>query len=1531
MPTKRELAVQALLDVFEKAMTGNDGKERFIPKICDSLKKRKFEKDIKRNRKSIEKILDDFTKKIANPGFWKGNRIFKNNHGADCCGTVGKEKVPILKRSTSKADRIYFIRYTPPNGKTYVELLGYQLSAERDKDWRDEVRDIISTRKGEIYPEEKTYDEEEFTNDFVIGYNSEIIRAHAGYLINKDSGELILTENVQDLLLNDANIVVTNDQFEQIAEPLPLLIDGHAGTGKSIIIGLRVAFQMYHFKQMKSKQKNNQELSPSILVVAYSKRVLEMIKQYSDFWMKLLIGEDDHEIYSKYIDYKPTLELYHSLLKEHDYENIPNPTEVKALKKILTFSTFDKWFFRKYCKDTSISAEQLWHFIRGILKGRRLGWHGSERITLQDFASFTGEESRIPRKVTESMSTDLIRELIELHYRYEKWRTDKNFLDDTDLVRKAFQAIESSSQEERPKRFDLLSKYDSIFVDEGQDLSVIEFDLLQNLLTPDRTMQIGVGGDPLQTINPTGFSWDNLMAFITKAMIEKGVKKPEVSSTKMTLSHRMPLSLVNFANQIIRARSRIGGTDYSEMEALESQADGTVSVVTFDAEDPHQEKLLSDFLNKSIGSNIGVVLWAKDRSDLEQVKNKDEILVSSSLNYSFEMDGVVDIHSIESVKGLEFSDVILYRFSELSDTFAENINKAFNRKNEQTLNKADEYEILYFLNQLFIAATRGKNNVYIIDSEKSKETVWNQKYWDSTINASHSLENFLDTIQTEPTLEKAKTYYERGKEKFDTEILYAALLSATQCPPSEEQTKLKRKITITILELEIQDAGLSVEVVDKKRHQLVELYEEMEDLRQAIIHRVELKQWKMIYDKYQNVKDPWIMNIWRLAAYFTTKNPDYLETLMENITKIDSNISAIIKKQIRSNVADLTIPTIRKALKAKILSSINVIDGLKPKWLERDPTSAPRNSKLLKQYEKSLEDLGLNEKSLTPNEFIRIVNIKLGNPNCSNSDKLTEKLSELGDTSAIKKQISKIYNREKPNLSIDRTFWLEVSSLAEKYEVPEDTTEREQQLQQKLNQRLKDISRLINATRNFTTFTSDLKMVSGAIKRIIANPETEISSKIPIIHNHSDNLNLFNHISEISIEDLSKLTGIIISRMIENERLLRKFLESEDLNSISIIQQFDSVGNESKIVQLSNKIVHLVSKNLTDYDSNLIKFMIKYVDKETSRHLGNKKKSYSHALEKLLTSDNSSVDFSLIWKEPGVIHHWVTGAMSEDATLLYQFHRWVAMMKSNNISEADLKKLSALVRDTEICKDSELRIEILQKSGEDEKSLLKDSIITLNKEACSAVNQDELFTTITQIINSRDNISWDKTNWFDGSNKLQDLENLELDTNSIFLISALKNHSFAQTVLSQYSDFSKHGEDISSFLQNKSFWESARDKLDTISVRLLNENQFWEMARRDNSLFDSLSNPSKRKPKQCLDLFTLALLDIMIVWCSLSADKDRTLYLHKIGLLSRKSYPKKADLISAVMESSLFKTVIEMYEEDVKALAKTIQNSLEQK
>ena len=50
--------------------------------------------------------------------------FFKNNHGADCCGTVGKEKGADIETVDSQSDRIYFIRYTPPNGKTYVELLG---------------------------------------------------------------------------------------------------------------------------------------------------------------------------------------------------------------------------------------------------------------------------------------------------------------------------------------------------------------------------------------------------------------------------------------------------------------------------------------------------------------------------------------------------------------------------------------------------------------------------------------------------------------------------------------------------------------------------------------------------------------------------------------------------------------------------------------------------------------------------------------------------------------------------------------------------------------------------------------------------------------------------------------------------------------------------------------------------------------------------------------------------------------------------------------------------------------------------------------------------------------------------------------------------------------------------------------------------------------------------------------------------------------------------------------------------------------
>ena len=132
-----------LKHLYETALSGADGVNRYIVQVCDDLRQGKLKKDLKKNKTSIEKIFKDLAFKIANPDFWRDdkNKIISGDHG----GYVGKtaDGLKIIKRDTNEADRIFFVRYfNPDNQKTYVRLLGYQLKGKRDDEWRKEVRNI---------------------------------------------------------------------------------------------------------------------------------------------------------------------------------------------------------------------------------------------------------------------------------------------------------------------------------------------------------------------------------------------------------------------------------------------------------------------------------------------------------------------------------------------------------------------------------------------------------------------------------------------------------------------------------------------------------------------------------------------------------------------------------------------------------------------------------------------------------------------------------------------------------------------------------------------------------------------------------------------------------------------------------------------------------------------------------------------------------------------------------------------------------------------------------------------------------------------------------------------------------------------------------------------------------------------------------------------------------------------------------------------------------------------------------------------
>ena len=208
-----------------------------------------------------------------------------------------------------------------------------------------------------------------------------------------------------------------------------------------------------------------------------------------------------------------------------------------------------------------------------------------------------------------------------------------------------------------------------------------------------------------------------------------------------------------------------------------------------------------------------------------------------------------DIHSIESVKGLEFETVILYRFGDLSQNFQHLAESSLSEGKTTTFEEA--YELLYFLNRLFIASTRSKKNLIIIDSQDSMEKSWNEKLWQGTAHNIISLEDFVEEFETEPTLDKANEYYTVGKERKDLDLLHKAIASAKQCPDDLERDDLITNIEIITLELEVSSPMFGDKEKLNKRKRLIALYEKVGDTEKAIYERIINNDWDIIYQTYK--------------------------------------------------------------------------------------------------------------------------------------------------------------------------------------------------------------------------------------------------------------------------------------------------------------------------------------------------------------------------------------------------------------------------------------------------------------------------------------------------------------------------------------------------------------------------------------------------------------------------------------------------------------------------------------------------------
>ena len=494
---------------------------------------------------------------------------------------------------------------------------------------------------------------------------------------------VLLTPDRLDAILrgDKANLLLTTIQRGILQADRPLLIHGQAGSGKTLVLCNRLALSISQREQPLSK----------LVFLTYNDRLVQQAEKYTEEILKLQLG------------YNGSLgSVYFEPLQAFMKERVPLSNSARFTpEKYVPYGRF-KAFYEMYRRGNAvakkISCEVAWHGIRSILKGSCIP---------PSVPPLSSQEYDQLAKKRQDFTDDMFDDIYSLGNWYQNEVIKKNqFWDDQDLAWTALKWILNMQENNEPMQL-----YDEIFCDEGQDLTEIEFRVLVSLCKHPRIgategLPLVFAGDPLQTINPTGFRWS-----VIKNQVYN-VQGRSVALYYLKENFRSDQKIVKFANYIQATRSRFLEQPVEEQQGFEKDGDipWIIKLETKDEVTLIREKLGE--LNQI--ADVAVIVWAEGDDEIEQYCKHDDAL------------GKIDraiIYSVSEAKGLEFRLVVLYKFGSSDDMIKWKDYLCQNR----ALPPKDEIPVLYFLNKLYVAATRAKSFLILIDTPEGVEnllSVW---------------------------------------------------------------------------------------------------------------------------------------------------------------------------------------------------------------------------------------------------------------------------------------------------------------------------------------------------------------------------------------------------------------------------------------------------------------------------------------------------------------------------------------------------------------------------------------------------------------------------------------------------------------------------------------------------------------------------------------------------------------------------------------------------------------------------------------
>jgi tetratricopeptide (TPR) repeat protein len=576
-----------------------------------------------------------------------------------------------------------------------------------------------------------------------------------------------------------ANIALSPEETKvleaarQARGAFPLFINGRAGSGKSTLLQYIFAEHLHRYFQ----QEQDAGFKPPLYLTCSS----DLLKHSRDVVEKLLKCNASFLSAGEPVplghNHRPTLEAAFQEFRPFLLTHLQSETRLQKFRPShrVDFAQFRRLWQRKFGNDAHarkhFGPDISWHIIRTYIKGMSAESYQDP----DDYRQFDTKE----RLVANDTFDEVFKKVWDNWYR--PMCEDSGYWDDQDLARMLIEQ-------------DLIkAEHPAIFCDEAQDFTRLELEMILRLcLFSNRAIapqQIGCiplvfAGDPFQTLNPTGFRWEaTKAAFVEKFVLSLDPNRrsgmDDLNYRELTYNYRSSRNIVLFSNLTQALRCRL--FDLRQVNPQEPWAAEKTSppVVWFDAADG----TFWERLRKERG--VTIIVPCGEGEELE--------FVQQHLSKWIRLDdkGVpldVNVFSAGRAKGLEFDRVAVFGFG---DYIQEDVLAPL-RGVVEPMAADKSLPIEYFINRLYVAVSRPKRRLFVVDSSQGRKRLWefatNQQLEEAVLRELHDGRKWegkvggmvdgtlghLDTDEAPNLEEEAKNIEAQGLSRSDPYLLRSA-------------------------------------------------------------------------------------------------------------------------------------------------------------------------------------------------------------------------------------------------------------------------------------------------------------------------------------------------------------------------------------------------------------------------------------------------------------------------------------------------------------------------------------------------------------------------------------------------------------------------------------------------------------------------------------------------------------------------------------------------------------------------------------